>query len=317
MAGILSGFIAGAAKGAVDVAKQDMADQSAADLAQVNANIATERDKRIRENTRAANAADAASVYAAVPAGTEDRPMGIVNAAIAQGNPDLVNQTIGAANLDRQTQSARETAREKNRANMSEEDIKRQALEDKRLAREAKAGETKTASYSAQTGRFNAIRDTIAAGVPGSKQDSLTGKYTIPDDNIERYTLAVSIAQKVERMNPGVLSPGELSQRSLDATSKFTGIKDATKKASGEADPGFFSKKPEFGGKTPDQWAEDRARELVQQSKKEAEANLAPNQGSASVQNASPYKEGDTVRSKKDGKLYVIQNGIPVLKGGQ
>lgn len=30
--------------------------------------------------------------------------------------------------------------------------------------------------------------------------------------------------------------------------------------------------------------------------------------------NASPYKEGQRIRSKKDGKTYIVRNGVPVLE---
>ena len=297
MAGLLGGFLAGASKGAVDIAKMEMEKQNAADLAQVNANISVEREARIRENMRAANAAAAQAAQAAVPADAADRSRGLIDASINQGVPEVTSQFMGAANLDRQSEAAKEALatrkaeqaaalEERRRANMSaaelkaqelkdRKELKLQELQDKAEARAAKADEKKGATFANQTARFNSIRDTIG-GPLGGKFDGATGQYTIPPDNAERYTLAVSIAQKMERLEPDALSPGELAQMARDSTDKFLGSKQAKKLATREADPGFLSKKPDFGGKTPDQWAEDRAQELVNASKKRAEAGMAP-----------------------------------------
>lgn len=296
MAGLLGGFLAGASKGAVDIAKMEMEKQNAADLAQVNANIAVEREARIRENTRAANAQAAQAAQAAVPADAPDRSRGLIDASLNQGNLEVTSQFAGAANLDRQTEAGKETIaarkdeqaaalEERRRANMSaaelkaqelkdRKELKLQELQDKAEGRADKAAEKKTATYANQTARFNSIRDTIG-GPLGGKLDGATGQYMIPPDNAERYALAVSIAQKMERLEPGALSPGELAQTAIDSTDQFLGKKQAKKRAAGEADPGFFAKKPDFGGKTPDQWADDRARELVAASKKRAEAGMA------------------------------------------
>lgn len=285
MAGLLGGFLAGTAKGAVDIAKGEIDKQNAADLAQVNANIAVEREARIRENMRAANAQAAQAAQAAVPADAADRSRGLIDAALNQGNLEVTSQFTGAANLDRQTEAAKAALAEREAANKAAADLKRQELQDKKELKQQelkdkaetradKAEDKKSVTYANQTSRFNSIRDTIG-GPLGGKLDGATGQYMIPPDNAERYALAVSIAQKMERLEPGALSPGELAQMAIDSTDQFLGKKQAKTRAVGEADPGFFAKKPDFGGKTPDQWAEDRAQELVAASKKRAEAGMA------------------------------------------
>ena len=321
MAGILGGFLAGAAKGSVDVAKSNIDAQNAADLAEVNANIAVERDARIRENARAANAAAASAAEAAVPLDAPDRSRGLIDAALRQGNTDVTGQYTNAANLDRQSEAAKETAKERNRATMTAEELKRQdmadrkelkirELDDKSAAREEKKTEGKSASFSAQTSRFNSIRDTIG-GPLGGKLDGATGQYMIPPDNAERYSLAVAIAHKMERLDSGALSPGELSQRALDVTDKFIGSKQANKAASAQASPGIFKATPDFGGKTQEQWVEEQAKKLIGQSRKDAESNASTGKpdGSASKMDrgAPPPEAAQRMiqalqAAKKDGK---------------
>lgn len=65
---------------------------------------------------------------------------------------------------------------------------------------------------------------------------------------------------------------------------------------------------PMYGGQEP---TPSPSMGTIHQSPTQSQS-LAP----ASVSN-SPYKEGTTIRNKKDGKLYVVTNGVPVLQEGQ
>ena len=86
MAGLIGGALAGMAQGAAYVAKNQIDSNSAADLAQINSNIAVERDARVRENTRAANERDVAAIESSVPLDTPDRAQELTRAGVRSGN---------------------------------------------------------------------------------------------------------------------------------------------------------------------------------------------------------------------------------------
>jgi len=116
MAGLIEGFLAGAAQGGVAVAKQQLESNAAQDLAQVNSQAAVDRDARIRENTRKAHAATASAVEEAVKGSdVTDDPVAQdrlrARESMKSGDLDMARQYGAEAQGQEVTQARKETAK--------------------------------------------------------------------------------------------------------------------------------------------------------------------------------------------------------------
>ena len=115
MAGLIGGLLAGGAQGAVDVAKTQIAANVAQDLAQVNANLAVEKEARIRENTTRAHAATASTVEEAVKGSETTDPVAQdrlrARESMKVGDLDMAKQYGAEAQGQEVTQARKETAK--------------------------------------------------------------------------------------------------------------------------------------------------------------------------------------------------------------
>ena len=92
MGSLIGGALAGMAQGASYLAKKQIDQDSAVDLAQINSNIAIEREARIRENTRATNERDVAAIESNVPQDTQNRTQALIDEGVRRGNYPAADQ---------------------------------------------------------------------------------------------------------------------------------------------------------------------------------------------------------------------------------
>lgn len=119
---------------------------------------------------------------------------------------------------------------------------------------------------------YDQISDNIAE-VLGGKFDSITGKYTVPAGQSQRFSAATALAQTVEHGAPGEYPPGVVARAALAGTQNLLTPDQALAQAKKEADDNdggalsLVTTQPwEKQGITEEQWIQRRAQQLHQQS---------------------------------------------------
>jgi hypothetical protein len=176
-------------------------------------------------------------------------------------------------------------------------------------------------------------RISAAAAAAGRKPDPITGKEGTPDPN---DVLRVKSMAQALRNNPNYkgASPEELvdaaheviaTARDKATASVEQDIKEAKKNKAHFYTSDAAAVEDRYG-KPEKVWRNEEIKKRT-----DAAVKAATSPGSASVagaaqpapaqpaaaQQPAPFAEGARIRSKKDGKMYVVKNGVPVLDAQQ
>ena len=154
------------------------------------------------------------------------------------------------------------------------------------------------------------------AGMKGKKKNPQLIKRTDSKGNEQEYILRVD-----DEGNPAVIDPVTGERLSAKEQENLRITKEELKNAAAQinSEEGYDNDYIPFNEVSP---SDDRARARALKNRENqgivSKAKTGQPVPAAPKPKTNPkFKEGDVVRSKKDGKLYVIKNGKPVLKEGQ
>jgi len=166
---------------------------------------------------------------------------------------------------------------------------------------------------------YKAVTDELARQMGGT-MDAM-GKWSLPAGNQEKYGMFASIAQQIEQQVPGRYPPARIAQLVMKAGKGFISEKEALKQARAEAKKkaGVLTTDKQDFGMPRDQWAQQRAKEIMQTSRQDLMQKVMGQMGAKPKAKAKAEKlPPRAMKLLKEGKQTRFQNGqVWTLKNGK